>query len=195
MISIIQSEPNCSSENLEYILTHDCHCRRSICMFRLLVSTLVVFLLAGVALVAVFYKEDLGYEVMFSIASFCCVAAGVVFISMFFQCRRMVYCPTGSPLAKSILYFDKSDLAALVHLLDTGVWAADSDGEQTPFPRPRPWGNVLLSVKYSCDNRMAFCRLMQSDGFGYVPVGKDHFYTDSDADRVRRFVDDCRRAL
>lgn len=194
MITVIQTEANCSSENLEYILTRDCHCRRRICLCRVGISASVIALFVAVALVAIYNKKNLGYETTFSIASFCCVVAGVVFLGTLFQCRRMVFCPTGSPLCKSILYFDTKDLNALIRLLDTGETGTAADGERLPLPQPRTWGNVLLSASYSCDNRMAFCRLMSYEGFGYVPVVKDHYYTDTDAERVRQFVEECRRA-
>lgn len=195
MITIIQTEATCASENLEYILTHDCHCRRRICLCRVGISALVITLFAATAFITMHNKEALGHETTFSIVSFCCVAAAVVLFGTLFQCRRMVFCPTGSPLCKSIIYFDKRDLDALISLLDTGELGLSADGAPLPSPQPRTWGNVLLAASYSCDGRMAFCRLMRYEGFGYVPVTKDHYYTDNDAERVRRFVDECRRVL
>lgn len=194
MITIIQTEATCASDNLEYILTHDCHCRRRICLYRVGISALVIALFVTTVFAVMHNRKDLGHETAFSIVSFSCVMATVVFIGTLFQCRRMVFCPTGSPLCKSILYFDKGDLEALIRLLDTGEVDSDANGAPLPPPQPRTWGNIMLAASYSCDGRMAFCRLMRYEGFGYVPVTKDHYYTDSDAERVRRFVDDCRRA-
>lgn len=194
MITIIQTEATTASDNLEYILTHDCNCRRRICSCRLFVSILVTTGLAGIVLLTVAHEKQIGYETAFSIASFCSVAAAVVVIGTAFQCRRMVFCPTGSPLCKRIFYFDKQDVGLLIRLLDTGEVGTMADGEPLPMPKPRTWGNVLLAASYSCDGRMAFCRLMQYEGFGYVPVVHDHYYTDADAERVRQFVDDWRRA-
>lgn len=194
MITVIQTEATCDSANLEYILTHDCHCRRRVCMLRVGISTITIGLLVTAVLLVIRNEKALGYETTFSIASFCCVAAGVVLLGTLFQCRRMEFGPTGSPLCKTILYFDKTDLGALVRLLDTGDVGTSANGRPLPPPCPRTWGNVLLAASCSCDGRMAFCRLMRHEGFGYVPVIRDHYYTDNDAERVRQFVDDCRRA-
>lgn len=195
MINIVQTEATCASENLEYILTHDCNCRRRVCLCRVGISMLVIALLVAVVFVVMHNRTVLGHEVTFSLASFCCVLAAVVLLSTVFQCRHMVYRPTGSPLIKAILYFDVEDLDALTRLLDTGTIGTAANGELLPLPQPRPWGNVMLAARFSRDGQMAFCRLMRYEGFGYVPVAPDHYYTDNDAERVRRFVDDRRHAL
>lgn len=194
MITIVQTEATCASENLEHILTHDCNCRRRICLCRLGISMLVIALLVVASLAVMHNRKTLGHEITFSLVSFCSVLAVVVLLGTPFQCRHMVFCPTGSPLYRCILYFDKGDLDALVRLLDTGEVGSAADGGQLPLPRPRAWGNVMLAARFSRDGRMAFCRLMGYEGFGYVPIAKDHYYTDNDAERVRRFFDDCRCA-
>lgn len=185
MIKIVTSEATNASDNLSYILIHECQCSRRICYRRVLIGASLTSLFVAVIVFVSRRSQDLGHEVFFSISSFCIVMAALLLLCTFCQCRHLVFRPTGRPVLKRLLYFDKNDLDALRRFVD-GQNADDEDPKERLALRAT--GPVMLCVVYTDDGQMAFCRLMQYEGFGYVPVGPDRFYTGADAERMRRFV-------
>lgn len=188
MINILQTEASAASDNLHYILTHECGCVQRVCCRRLFVGMIFTALFT-VPIIAVMKAGGvLNHETIFTIVSFCAVMAALAIIVTCCVCRRYVFRPTGRPLTKMLLYFGKYDLDAVRHFVETGGRSSDDDVEAPELPNASPNGPVLLCALFSDDAKMAFCRLMRYEGFGYVPIGQDRFYTDEDAERVRASV-------
>ena len=188
MITILRTEATAASENLHYVLTHECECTQRVCCRRLFVG-IVLTLLFTIPIVALVQNEGLlSREALFSIVSFSAVMAALAVIVTCCVCKRYVFKPTGRPLTKMCLYFGKYDLDAVRRFVETGGDNSDGDVEAPELPDSLPNGPVLLCALFSDDGQMAFCRLMRYEGFGYVPVGQDRLYTAEDAERVRASV-------
>lgn len=188
MITTIPSEDQRASQNIDDLLIEKCQCAKHLCCRRVIIGATTVAVSLGIAAAVAMRREAMGEELAFSIGSFSILLAAVVCVALAFQCRHLVFGPTGSPLQKHLLYYPASEAAALQEFLHNGHTLLADDGESMPPPRARANGPVLLCATISCDGRMAFCRLMRYEGFGYVPMARDYFYTDADAERVRLFV-------
>lgn len=188
MITILQTEATPSSENLHYVLTHECSCVQRVCCRRLIVGIMLTLLFTVPIIALVQIQGLLNREALFAVVSFSAVMAAVALVVTCCVCRRYVFRPTGRPLTKMLLYFGKYDLDAVRRFVETGGVNDDADVEIPELPNSMPNGPVLLCAFFSDDAQMAFCRLMRYEGFGYVPIGKDRLYTGDDAERVRASV-------
>lgn len=188
MITTIKTEATSASENLHYILTHECDCEQRVCCRRLLVGIALTLLFALPIIVLMYVEGQLSADALFSIISFSAIMAVLSLVVTCIVCRRYVFRRTGRPLTKMLLYFGKYDLDAVRHFVETGGRYSDADVEALELPNALPNGPVLLCVLFSDDAQMAFCRVMRYEGFSYVPVGQDHLYTAEDAERVRASV-------
>lgn len=188
MITILQTEATAASANLDYVLTHECSCAQRVCCRRLVVGVLCTLLFVLPVVAVMQANGALNREALFSIGAFSILMAFVALVVTLTQCRRYVFCPTGRPLHRLHLYFGKGDLEAVRRFVETGGGGTDDEATYPVLPAPQPNGPVMLYALWSDDGEMAFCRLMHYEGFGYVPVGRDHLYTGDDAARMRAAV-------
>lgn len=101
---------------------------------------------------------------------------------LFWKSKKVVYLPTGSIAKERSVFFDLKHMDALVDMVNTGSFSADSDIKSGAS------GNLRMDVILSEDKKFAAVQLFQFVPYTYQPVTSIHYFTDGEAFAVHAFL-------
>jgi len=101
----------------------------------------------------------------------------------FIKTKQTRYKATGATVKKKTLNFDRTNLSALIHTLDSKTFASSK-----PFQSTDIQGNTYLEIAYSQDNQFAAVQLYEYAPFQYHPLNDVYVFDGKTAEECLTYL-------